>query len=117
VIAPLIRAMFIPNDGEKFAKLDYSQQEPRILVHYAHLMCFRGAAEVLAAYKADKKMDFYTNVAASSGLKRKPAKDLTLGICYGEGRDKIARDLGVDLNKADTIKKQFNDKNPFVSQM
>ena len=34
-IGPKIRSLFLPEEGEKWASLDYSQQEPRLLVHYA----------------------------------------------------------------------------------
>ena len=30
-----IRGMFLPEDGHQWASFDYSQQEPRIVVHYA----------------------------------------------------------------------------------
>jgi DNA polymerase I-like protein with 3'-5' exonuclease and polymerase domains len=117
VYAPIIRSFFIPNEGEKWAKLDYSQQEPRILAHYAFIMKLRGADRIRATYIDDKRTDFYTLVAKTSGLERKPAKDLTLGICYGEGKDKIAKDLGVDIKKATQIRQVFDDANPFIKEL
>jgi DNA polymerase I-like protein with 3'-5' exonuclease and polymerase domains len=116
-VAPLIRSLFIPEEGEQWCKLDYSQQEPRILTHYGYLMKYKGAAEVREAYMSDKTTDFYPLVARAAGLERKPAKDLTLGICYGEGKDKIANDLGVSIPKAVEILGIFNTGNPYVQQM
>jgi DNA polymerase I-like protein with 3'-5' exonuclease and polymerase domains len=116
-VAPLIRSLFIPEEGEMWAKLDYSQQEPRILTHYGYIMKYRGAAEVRDAYLSDKTMDFYPLVAKAAGLERKPAKDLTLGICYGEGKDKIANDLGKTVEQAMGILAVFNEANPFVKQL
>lgn len=113
-IAPIIRALRLPEEGEFWNKKDYSQQEPRILVHYAFLRKFDGAAAVRQAYFEDKKMDYYNNVANTAKLKRKPAKDLTLGICYGEGKDKIARDLGMSVEDSEKVKEIFNKANPYV---
>lgn len=116
-IAPLIRALFIPEEGEKWCKLDYSQQEPRVLVHYAYLKKFRGADKVRDTYIADKTTDFYKIVAKTANIERKPAKDLSLGICYGEGIDKIARDLHKTVDESKKIKDVFNNANPFVLDM
>jgi DNA polymerase I-like protein with 3'-5' exonuclease and polymerase domains len=116
-IAPLIRGLFIPEEGEKWAKLDYSQQEPRILTHFGFLAKFRGADKVRDCYLQDKKSDFYQLVANEAKLKRKPAKDLTLGRCYGEGKDKMARDLGVSLDEAARVLETFDKANPFVKEL
>lgn len=116
-IAPLIRSLALPEEGEDWCKKDYSQQEPRLTTHYACLMKFKGAERVRAAYLADKTTDFYTLVAAAANLERKPAKDLTLGICYGEGKDKIARDLDLSLDEAEIVKNKFDEANPFVRML
>ena len=36
-LGPMIRSIFIPEDKHVWGSFDYSQQEPRILVHYAKL--------------------------------------------------------------------------------
>lgn len=113
-IAKLIRALYIPETGQKWAKLDYSQQELRILTHYAFLMKLQGASTMRDMYLNDKKTDFHMVTARISGLERKPAKDLGFGICYGEGLDKMARDLGVTRERAKQILTQFNETIPFV---
>ena len=41
-LGPLIRSLFLPEEDEQWAAIDFSQQEPRILVHYAH--CNRSPA-------------------------------------------------------------------------
>lgn len=114
-IAKLIRALFIPEEGEKFAKLDYSQQELRVLTHYAYILKLRGASEMRDLYLNDKKTDFHMVTARISGLERKPAKDLGFGICYGEGKDKIARDLGRTVEQAMLILRKFNEAVPFIT--
>lgn len=116
-LAPMIRSMFLPEEGDQWCKIDYSQQEPRLLTHYGALMKLPGAGTVQKAYYEDKRTDFYTVVAKAANLERKPAKDLTLGRCYGEGRDKIANDLGVSLDEADHITKMFDEANPFIKEL
>lgn len=117
VLAPIIRSLFLPETKELWAKLDYSQQEPRILTHYGFITKLRGADKVRNAYLRDKQTDFYTLVSKESGLERKPAKDLTLGICYAEGKDKIAHDLGVSVDEAMRLKDVFNAANPFIKEL
>ena len=39
-LGPMIRSIFIPEEKTKWGSFDYSQQEPRILVHYAKLQNF-----------------------------------------------------------------------------
>ena len=36
-MGPMIRSLFLPEEGEQWAAIDFSQQEPRILVHYAYV--------------------------------------------------------------------------------
>jgi DNA polymerase I-like protein with 3'-5' exonuclease and polymerase domains len=116
-LAPKIRSLFIPEDGQLWAKLDYSQQEPRVLTHYGYITKLRGADKIRDAYIGNKQTDFYTLVSKESGLERKPAKDLTLGICYAEGKDKIAHDLGVSVEEAMRLKEVFNRANPFIKEL
>lgn len=116
-IAPKIRSLFLPNEGEKWAKEDYSQQEPRLLVHYAYLMGFQGAGVMRDAYLNDKQTDFYTLLSKLADIDRSPAKIVTLAICYGEGKDKLARDLGISIAKAIALKEHLNQSNPYIQKM
>ena len=45
-----IRKLFIPEMGEYWLKADYSQQEPRLLTHFARTADQEGAEEVQEAY-------------------------------------------------------------------
>ena len=44
-LGPMIRSIFIPEENTKWGSFDYSQQEPRILVHYAKLQNLEGVDE------------------------------------------------------------------------
>ena len=51
-LGPMIRSIFIPEEKCKWGSFDYSQQEPRILVHYAKLQNLTGVDEIVDAYNA-----------------------------------------------------------------
>lgn len=89
------RSIYIPEEGALWASCDYSQQEPRILTHFAELSHCRGAVEAADRYRNDPKTDNHQMMADLTGLPRKYAKNIFLGLCYGEGGAKLAQDLGL----------------------
>ena len=46
IIGPLIRSLFIPEKNCKWGIFDYSQQEPRLVVHYAAVKNFLWCREI-----------------------------------------------------------------------
>ena len=91
------RSIYLPEEGTLWCSNDYSQQEPRWTTHFAAVKgCnFEGAAEACAEYHANPLLDNHDFMAKLTGLKRKYAKNIFLGLCYGEGGAKLARDLGL----------------------
>ena len=81
IIGPLVRGLFLPEEGQLWAANDFSSQEPRILIHYASLLNLPGAEKVVDAYKNDPNTDFYQIVADAAGIDRKTAK-----TCIAEGQ-------------------------------
>ena len=81
-LGPMIRSIFIPEDNHTWGSFDYSQQEPRILVHYAKLQNLTGVDEIVDAYNAGDA-DFHQVVADMAGIERKQAKTINLGLMYG----------------------------------
>jgi DNA polymerase I-like protein with 3'-5' exonuclease and polymerase domains len=116
-LAPLIRGLFIPDDGCKWAKLDYSQQEPRILVHYAYLCKFVGADVARQVWVKEPTTDFYKYIAEVAEVVRKDAKTIYLGRSYGMGKVKLAEDLNRTLEAAALILEKFDERNPYVAQL
>ena len=57
-LAPLIRSVFLPEEGETWASCDYSQQEFRLLVHYAVRHKLTGATAVRDRYVNDPNPTF-----------------------------------------------------------
>jgi DNA polymerase I-like protein with 3'-5' exonuclease and polymerase domains len=81
VIGPMVRSLFLPEEGQEWAANDFSSQEPRILIHYASLLGLPGADKVVDAYRNDPATDFYQIVANAAGIPRKMAK-----TCIAEGQ-------------------------------
>jgi len=114
-LAPLIRGLFVPEPGEHWCKLDYSQQEPRIAVHYALACGFRGADAAREAYLRGE--DFYKFITNAAGITRRQAKDLTLGRMYGMGFAKMASKLHCADREAATILETFDNSAPFLKKL
>ncbi len=119
-LGPMIRSLFLPEEGEQWAAIDYSQQEPRILVHYAHVygktrgIPLEGAAEFVEAYNTDPSTDFHTMVAEMTNIPRKQAKTINLGLMYGMGVNKMAESLDIPVEEAKKLVKKYHDRVPFV---
>jgi DNA polymerase I-like protein with 3'-5' exonuclease and polymerase domains len=112
-IGKMIRSLFIPEEGATWGIFDYSQQEPRITVHYSSLLGLTGAAEAVNAY-SNEGADFHQIVADMAGIPRKQAKDINLGLTYGMGREKLIKELGLDQEEAARLLEVYHARVPFV---
>ena len=115
-LGPMIRSIFIPENGCVWGSFDYSQQEPRILVHYAKLQNLTGVDEIVGAYKSGNA-DFHQAVADLAGIERKQAKTINLGLMYGMGKNKLMAELGLMKEAAEKLIKQYHQRAPFVKQL
>ena len=115
-LGPMIRSIFIPEDKHVWGSFDYSQQEPRILVHNAKLQNLSGVDEIVDAYN-DGDADFHQAVADMAGIERKQAKTINLGLMYGMGKNKLMAELGLMKESAEKLIKQYHVKAPFVKQL
>jgi len=119
-IGPMIRSLFLPEEGEQWAAIDFSQQEPRILVHYAHIygqsrgIPLEGVQEFVDGYCNDATTDFHTMVAEMAKIKRKQAKTINLGMMYGMGVNKLSEQLDIPVDEAKDLVKQYHNRVPFV---
>ena len=115
-LGPLIRSLFLPEEGTTWGCFDYSQQEPRLVVHYAALQRLYGVEEVLEQYRKGDA-DFHTIVAEMAEIPRDQAKTINLGLFYGMGKNKLQAELGVSKARADELFKQYHGKVPFVKEL
>ena len=115
-LGPMIRSLFLPEEGCKWGCFDYSQQEPRLVVHYAMLSKMYGVNEVAEAYH-EGDADFHDIVSQMAEIPRKQAKTINLGLFYGMGKNKLQAELGVSKERADDLFKKYHGKVPFVKML
>lgn len=112
-----IRGLFIAEEGENWCSADYSQQEYRLIVHYAEVMDFAKSTEAADRYRTDPNTDFHSMVAEMTGLDRKPAKDCNFAKAYGAGVRKFAFMIKKSEQEAQSIMQRYDEKMPFVRQL
>ena len=131
VLAPIVRSIFLPDEGYLWGNFDYSQQEPRMTIHIAHLLRQLGVVgldrveEAVATFNANPRTDNHQMVADMVGIARRPAKTINLGLSYGMGALKLAKKLGLPTEidergkevagkEAKDLMKLFNQKLPYL---
>ena len=112
-IGNLIRSLFIPEKDCQWGVFDYSQQEPRLTVHYANQMKLTGANDAVKQY-TEENADFHQIVADMANIPRKQAKTINLGLSYGMGKEKLIKELGLDNTEAENLFQQYHAKVPFI---
>jgi len=116
-LGPLIRSLFIPESGCEWGCFDYSQQEPRLVVHYACLDQDTSVFGVKDAYEENVKSDFHQTVADMAQIPRTQAKTINLGLFYGMGKGKLQAELGVSKEKAEELFMIYHSRVPFVKRL
>ena len=116
VLGPLVRGLFLPEEEHSWGAFDYSQQEPRLTVHYASRMKLPGSEEAVSAYKEDDA-DFHQIVADMAGIARKDAKVINLSLSYGMGKTKLIQALGINDLEADALFNNYHSKVPFIKEL
>jgi DNA polymerase I-like protein with 3'-5' exonuclease and polymerase domains len=99
-LGKLIRSLFIPSKGRKIASLDYSQQEPRLQIHYAAVLGLQGAREAVKQFTDNPRTDYHQFTANLINFPRDEAKIINLGLAYGMGRYKLSVSLGCTVEEA-----------------
>ena len=115
-IGQKMRELFIPEEGCKWGSFDYSQQEPRIVVHYAIKLGLPGTESLKDEFDRDDA-DFHQIVADMANISRKQAKTINLGLFYGMGKIKLQRELGLDQRQARELFNEYHGRVPFVRQL
>jgi DNA polymerase I-like protein with 3'-5' exonuclease and polymerase domains len=121
-LGPMIRSLFLP-DKKYWCSIDFSQQEPRILTHYAKVygdyqnVPMPGAPEFVKEYTENPDADFHSLVATMAEIPRSAAKTLNLGLMYGMGVKKMCVELGMDEDAAKSLIDQYHSRVPFVKML
>ena len=119
-LGPMIRSLFIPEINHKWGCFDYSQQEPRLVVHYAAAtepICFDDSViNIVEKFKNDS-VDFHQTVADMADISRTQAKTINLGLFYGMGKNKLQAELGLTKVDADNLFNKYHENVPFVKDL
>ena len=120
-LGPMIRSLFIPEVGHKWGCFDYSQQEPRLVVHYAATtepICFDESVTKIVDEFKNNSVDFHQTVADMAGISRTQAKTINLGLFYGMGKAKLQAELGLSTKQeAENLFNQYHLNVPFVKEL
>ena len=116
IIGKKMRELFIPEDDCVWGSFDYSQQEPRIVVHYALKLGLPGTDTLKNEFNKDDA-DFHQIVADMAQISRTMAKTINLGLFYGMGKIKLQHELNLTRDKANTLFSAYHAKVPFVKRL
>jgi DNA polymerase I-like protein with 3'-5' exonuclease and polymerase domains len=120
-LGPMIRGLFLPERDHKWGCFDYSQQEPRLVVHYAAttqpISFDESVIKIVERFK-NNTVDFHQTVAEMAGISRSQAKTINLGLFYGMGKAKLQAELGLSTKQeAEKLFKEYHNNVPFVKDL
>ena len=125
-LAPLLRGLFVPEVGDRqLVKVDYSQIEYRLFVHFAR---GPGADGARRKFNTDPHTDFHEwtldLVAPVAGWDvstkelrkhwRKPVKNINFGLLYGMGEKALCRRLGLSRAEGKILFSAYHSGVPFA---
>jgi DNA polymerase I-like protein with 3'-5' exonuclease and polymerase domains len=96
-VAAIVRACFLPEEGEEWACADWEQFEFRWFAHYTK------DPKIMKAYHDDPNTDYHKVVSDITGIPRNPAyagqanaKQINLGLVFGMGEGELAYHMGLE---------------------
>ena len=112
-LGAVVRSLYVPEPGQCWCKLDYSSQEPRILVHYSLGLGLPGAERAAEFFANGRKLYDFLQESLPS-VEYSTIKNLYLGRCYGMGVGKMAHTIGTDPEECRRILRELDEKAPFI---
>ena len=109
----LLRQLFIPEEGHKWGKSDYSQIEYRCIAHYAK---GKGSIELREHYNHDPKTDYHEYIMDLTGFGRRDAKRLNFGGAFGIGVQSAASLFGWTMDEATTFMETYHKAAPYIKE-
>jgi len=119
ILAPLVRGLFIPEDGHQWRRFDWSQIEYRMLVHHA---IGESGEEARQLYRTKPDTDFHKATQkqvldlTGKDLGRKPTKNINFGLVYGMGIPTLAKGLGLPEEFVRDLFEHYHKAVPFVKE-
>lgn len=112
-----IRRCFVADEGLRWGKYDYSQQEPRIALHYAYKLKLVGSKEARARYIVDRDTDFYSMMKELAGIDRNLAKEQTLANLYMQTMKGYASTYGIPIEETRERFQKLNSAMPWLKEV
>lgn len=110
----LLRAIFLADAGRQWCCNDYSQQEPRLGVHYASKFKLQGIEYWVDKFREDPKADFYTLMTQIASIDRGDSKTITLAKSYGMGAGKMSRKVHKTEEESHAMLAKFDEDIPWM---
>src|SRR6056300_1579520 len=120
-LGPMIRSLFLPERDHTWGCFDYSQQEPRLVVHYAAMtdpIKYDESVNKIVKKFESNSVDFHQTVADMANISRTQAKTINLGLFYGMGKAKLQAELGLSTKQeAENLFNKYHENVPFVREL
>ena len=116
----LVRKLFRPEELQRWHRLDYNQIEFRLVVNDAHELDRRGlcecpgAQEAVEEFNANPGTDYHQRVGDRIKRDRDTGKTINFGLIFGEGIDRLCRDLRVSREEGEEILRDYHAAVPFM---
>ena len=116
-LGPMIRSLFLPEPGEQWWRMDWSQIEYRLLAHYA---VGESGKRLRKRYNTEDDVDFHficgdmAGLDASNDYIRKKVKNVNFGVVYGAGVETTAATMGVSVAEAEEFLTNYHEDLPFA---
>jgi DNA polymerase-1 len=112
-----IRQAFLPAPGQRLISADYSQIELRVLAHVTAdatlVAAFRNREDIHVRTAAEV---FHVDPALVSADQRRAAKVINFGILYGMGPSRLAKELAISFEEAQTFIESYFARYPGVQK-
>ena len=110
------RAAFIPGDGKKFVRFDYSAIELRILAQFTkdELFC-RAFADRIDPHRLNAATQYGIPFDEVTDKQRQDIKPINFGVPYGLGKDGLAQKLGIEVEDAAGRLRKYYDDHPWIT--
>jgi DNA polymerase-1 len=125
----MLRKLFLPEEGEKWCKMDVSSQEPRIGLHFCVALekvgaiGFEGSVAMQERYIQNPKLDYHqyvtdmVNKYLTTPIQRSDGKTINLGLWYGLGVVKLADKLNLTVDATRDLLEKYHTGVPFVKAL
>jgi len=106
----VMRSLYHAPEGMTWLCGDWSQFEFRIFAHYSE------DNKLWQAYQDDPDIDYHQLVADMAGIDRRTAKTINLGLSFGMGENRLAKELGLDKADAQELFLKYHPKFPKIKE-